>query len=141
VKAEKGVDKMKSIQDLIHIQQQAIKKFNLNPEEKTTRIVVGMSKCSIAVGAKAVLMPLLIESQRKGNEDVVVTQTGCLGMCRLEPMVEVYKDGEKTTYVEMTREKARRVFVEHINNGKIVKEYTIGFYEAHKDFLKYVKEK
>jgi len=63
-------------------------------------------------------------------EKVTVTQTGCIGVCRLEPMIEVYKEGEeKTTYVEMTAEKAKRIILDHIINGKAVYEYTIGAYE------------
>ncbi|MDF2520932.1 MAG: (2Fe-2S) ferredoxin protein, partial [Clostridia bacterium] len=65
----------------------------------------------------------------KKNElsDVVVAQTGCIGMCRLEPIVEVYKPGEdKVTYVKVTPAKAMRIVNEHVMKGKVVDEYTIG---------------
>ncbi len=121
---------MKSIQELEKIRQAAIEKVNIRTDRKGTRIVVGMATCGITAGARPVLMALLEESSKRKLEDVVVTQTGCIGICRLEPIVEVYKEGEgKTTYVEMTPEKAQRIIVEHIVNGKIVNEYTIGAYE------------
>ncbi len=121
---------MKSIQELEKIRQEALEKVNLRRDRKGTRIVVGMATCGISAGARPVLMALLEEVQKRGLEDVTVTQTGCIGVCRLEPMIEVYKSGEeKTTYVELTAEKARKIMLEHIVNGKVVYEYTIGAYE------------
>ncbi len=67
------------------------------------------------------------ETAKRGLEHVAITQTGCIGMCRLEPIVEVIAPGEeKVTYVKMTPEKAVKVVAEHIVNGNPVKEYTIG---------------
>ena len=71
------------------------------------------------------------EIKRRGVKDAMVTQTGCIGVCRLEPMVEVYMPGqEKVTYVLMTPEKVARVVGEHLINGNPVTEYTIGAAEA-----------
>ncbi len=121
---------MKSIQELERIRQEALEKVNLRKDRKGTRIVVGMATCGISAGARPVMMALLEEVKARGLEDVVVTQTGCIGVCRLEPMIEVYKEGEeKTTYVELTAEKARRIILEHVVNGRVVDEYTIGAYE------------
>lgn len=121
---------MKSIQELERIRQEALEKVNLRKDRKGTRIVVGMATCGISAGARPVMMALLEEVKKRGLEDVTVTQTGCIGVCRLEPMIEVYKEGEeKTTYVEMTAEKAKKVMLGHIINGKVVYEYTIGAYE------------
>ncbi|WP_026476690.1 (2Fe-2S) ferredoxin domain-containing protein [Alkaliphilus transvaalensis] len=121
---------MKSLQELEQIRQQALEKVSIRTDRKGTRIVVGMATCGITAGARPVLMGLLGEVQKRKLQDVVVTQTGCIGVCRLEPIVEVYKEGEgKTTYVEMTPEKAQRVILEHIVNGKVVDEFTIGAYE------------
>jgi len=121
---------MKSIQELERIRQEALEKVNLRKDRKGTRIVVGMATCGISAGARPVMMALLEEVKTRGLDDVVVTQTGCIGVCRLEPMIEVYKEGEdKTTYVELTAEKARKIILEHIVNGKVVDEYTIGAYE------------
>ncbi|GAB6084938.1 (2Fe-2S) ferredoxin domain-containing protein [Alkaliphilus crotonatoxidans] len=121
---------MKSIQDLEKIRQEALEKVNIRKDRKGTRIVVGMATCGISAGARPVLMALVEEAKRRNLDEVVITQTGCIGVCRLEPIVEVYKEGEdKTTYVEMTEEKARRIIAEHIVNGRVIDEYTIGAYE------------
>ncbi|SDL34315.1 (2Fe-2S) ferredoxin domain-containing protein [Natronincola ferrireducens] len=121
---------MKSIAELDKIRQEALEKVNLRHDRKGTRIVVGMATCGISAGARPVMMALIEEVKKRNLEHIVVTQTGCIGACRLEPMIEVYKEGEdKVTYVEMTAEKARRVIADHIVNGKIPYEYTIGAYE------------
>ncbi|MCW4043207.1 MAG: (2Fe-2S) ferredoxin domain-containing protein, partial [Candidatus Bathyarchaeota archaeon] len=86
----------------------------------------GMATCGIAAGARPVLLAIMDEVEKLGLDHVTVAQTGCIGACRLEPIVEVIMPGqEKITYVEMTDEKARRVVKEHINGGKIVNEYKV----------------
>ncbi len=89
-----------------------------------------MATCGISAGARPVLTSMIEEVQKRNLADVEVTQTGCIGVCRLEPIVEVYKEGEeKVTYVEMDAEKAKRVIAEHIVNGQVVSELTIGSVE------------
>ena len=91
------------------------------------RVVVGMATCGIAAGARPVLQAFLEEVQKRGLDNVIVTQTGCIGLCRLEPIVEVYVPGqEKVTYVKMTPDKVGKVVANHIVNGAVVDEYTIG---------------
>lgn len=98
-----------------------------NDAEVKVRIVVGMATCGITAGARSVLSAFTEEVSSHGLNDVAVGQTGCLGICQYEPVVEVYMPGqEKVTYVNMTEEKARRVVTEHIVNGNVVTEYTIG---------------
>ncbi len=121
---------MKSLADLAKLREEALKKVNIRGERKGTRIVVGMATCGIAAGARPVLKALLEEVEKRGLKDVEVTQTGCIGVCRLEPLIEVYKEGGgKVTYVEVTEAKARRIISEHIVNNNVVMEYTIGAYE------------
>ncbi|KGG79560.1 (2Fe-2S) ferredoxin domain-containing protein [Caloranaerobacter azorensis] len=121
---------MKSLEELKKIKEETLKKVDLRKQKEGTRIVVGMATCGISAGARPVLMALLEEVKNRNLSDVIVTQTGCIGVCRLEPIVEVYRPGEeKVTYVEMTPEKAKRIIAEHIVNGKVVTEYTIGAYE------------
>lgn len=118
---------MKSLAELAKLREEALKKVNIRTDRKGTRIVVGMATCGISAGARPVMSALLDEASKRQLADVEVTQTGCIGVCRLEPIVEVYKEGEgKVTYVEMTEEKARRVIAEHIVNGQVVSELTIG---------------
>ena len=94
--------------------------------EGNTRVVVGMATCGIAAGARPVLAALSEEVAKRGLANVTVAQTGCIGICQYEPVVEVYQgDKEKVTYVQMTPEKAKRVVEEHIKNGKPVAEYTL----------------
>ncbi|MBO5098789.1 MAG: (2Fe-2S) ferredoxin domain-containing protein, partial [Clostridia bacterium] len=91
------------------------------------RVVVGMATCGIAAGARPVLNAFLQEVEKRKLTNVTVTQTGCIGMCRYEPIVEVYVPGaEKVTYVHMSEEKAARVVAEHIINNKPVAEFTVG---------------
>ena len=118
---------MKSIADLEKIRQKTLSAVNLRRESEGTRIVVGMATCGIAAGARPVMLEFIEELKRRGIDNVTVAQTGCVGMCRLEPIVEVYvKDQEKVTYVHMTPEKVARVVNDHIVNGRPVEEYTIG---------------
>ena len=89
-----------------------------------------MATCGIAAGARPVLQAFVDEVATRGLSDVVVSQTGCIGVCRLEPIAEVFMPGqEKVTYVKMDAEKAKRVVAEHLVNGNVVTEYTIGYYE------------
>ena len=121
---------MKSIADLEKIRQKTLSQVNLRRDHEGTRIVVGMATCGIAAGARPVMNALIDEVSKRNLLDVVVAQTGCIGMCRLEPMVDVYLPGqEKVTYVHMTAEKVGRIVAEHIVNGQPVEEYTIGAVE------------
>ncbi len=119
---------MKSLEELAKIRERMNNKVALREGENNIRIVVGMATCGIAAGARPVLNAFVDEVASEGLGDkATVTQTGCIGICQYEPVVEVYESGkEKVTYVKMTAEKAKRVVAEHIKGGKVVAEYTIG---------------
>ncbi len=120
---------MKTIEELRELRESMQRKMSLRKagDDETVRVVVGMATCGIAAGARPVLSALVDEVGKRGLKNVIVTQTGCIGVCRLEPVFEVYgPDGSKTTYVKMTPEKALRVVSEHLANGRVVEEYTIG---------------
>lgn len=119
---------MKSLEELQAIRDRMKGKVALREGMNEIRIVVGMATCGIAAGARPVLTALLEEVEKQGVADkATVTQTGCIGLCRLEPIVEVFEEGkDRVTYVKMTAEKAQRVVAEHIKGGKPVYEYTIG---------------
>lgn len=118
---------MKTLEELKAIRDRARDAVDLRKENAGTRIVVGMATCGIAAGARPVMLAFVEEVARRGLKDVTVSQTGCIGMCRLEPMVEVYTpDKEKVTYVKLTPETVGRIVAEHIVNGNVVSEYTIG---------------
>lgn len=123
---------MKTLADLEAIRKQMLDKVTMRKEDENgVRVVVGMATCGIAAGARPVMTAFLEEAAKRNLEHVIVTQTGCIGMCRLEPIVEVFEPNkEKVTYVKMTPEKAVRVVAEHIVNGNPVTEYTIGAVEG-----------
>ncbi len=122
---------MKSLAELAAIKAKAQNNLELRKKEGADkRIMVGMATCGIAAGARPVLAAFVDEVGTRGLKDVLVSQTGCIGLCRLEPIAEVFMPGqEKVTYVELTAEKAKRIVSEHIVNGNVVTEYTIGYAE------------
>ena len=118
---------MKSLAELAAIRDKMKDKIVLREGSNGTRIVVGMATCGIAAGARPVLNAFVEGVDKEGlNGSVTVSQTGCVGICQYDPVVEVYEAGkEKVTYVKMTVEKAEKVLKEHIKGGKVVQEYTI----------------
>ena len=110
---------MKSLAELAAIRARMIEQVNMRKDDNIdTRVVVGMATCGIAAGARPVMLEFVEELKRRGLENVTVAQTGCVGMCRLEPIVEVYVKGqEKVTYVHMTPEKVARFADDARANG------------------------
>ncbi|WAM32880.1 (2Fe-2S) ferredoxin domain-containing protein [Caldicellulosiruptor morganii] len=123
---------IKSIQELEQIRKKALEELEFRKQQgEGIRVVVGMATCGIAAGARPVMLKFVEEIQKRNLQNVTVVQTGCIGLCKYEPIVEVYEPNkEKVTYVKMTPEKVSRVVAEHIVNGKPVYEYTIGYEEA-----------
>ncbi len=123
---------MKTLAELQAIKARMKDKVILRDGLEGIRVVVGMATCGIAAGARPVLNELVAGVNKEGLDGKVsVTQTGCIGICQYEPVVEVFEPGkEKTTYVKMTPEKADRVIKEHLKGGKVVAEYTIGAVDA-----------
>ena len=119
---------MKSLAELAAIRDKMKDKVAIREGSGAIRGVVGMATCGIAAGARPVLASFVEEVAKEGlTEKVTVTQTGCIGICQYEPVVEVFEDGkDKVTYVKMTADKAKRVVAEHLKGGKPVEEYVIG---------------
>ncbi len=119
---------MKSLEELAAIRDRMKNTVLLREGQNDIRIVVGMATCGIAAGARPVLNAFVEQVNVQGVADrATVTQTGCVGICKYEPVVEVFEAGkDKVTYVHMTPEKATRIVAEHIKGGKVVEEYTIG---------------
>ena len=118
---------MKTLEELMAIKARAEKQMNVREKEGAgIRIVVGMATCGIAAGARPVLGGFVEEVAKRGLKNVSVNQTGCIGMCQYEPIVEVFEEGkEKVTYIKMTPEKVARVVADHIVNGNPVVDYTV----------------
>ena len=119
---------MKSLAELQAIKNKMKNRVVLREGSGDVRVVVGMATCGIAAGARPVLNTFVEEVN---NSDlagkVTVSQTGCVGLCQYEPIVEVFVPGqEKVTYVQMTPDKVARVVTDHIVNGNIVTEFTVG---------------
>ena len=117
---------MKSIKDLEAIRQRTLDDINLRNDHRSIRVVVGMGTCGISAGARPVMMEFVEEIKRRGVQDAMVTQTGCIGLCQYEPIVEVFEPGkEKVTYVKMDPEKAVEVVDKHLCKGFVVSKYTL----------------
>lgn len=120
---------MKSIEELMAIRDKTRKNMTVREDtgDSKIRVVVGMATCGIAAGARPVLNAFVDEIAKRDVKGVSVQQTGCIGMCQYEPIVEVTEPGkEKVTYVKMMPEKAVRVVNDHIVNGNPVAEFTVG---------------
>ena len=117
---------MKSLADLEAIRAKTLENINMRKDQDAARVVIGMATCGIAAGARPVLNAFVEGVNREGlASSVTVSQTGCIGICQYEPVVEVFAPGhEKVTYVRMTPEKVEKVIAEHIKGGKVVEEYT-----------------
>ena len=122
---------MKSLAELAAIREKMQSKVVIREGMGTTRVVVGMATCGIAAGARPVLNAFVEGVNANGLADkVAVTQTGCIGICQYEPVVEIFEEGkDKVTFVKLDAEKAAEIVEKHLKGGKIVEEYTIGAYK------------
>lgn len=118
---------MKSLAELAAIRDKMKNKVILREGSGEIRVVVGMATCGIAAGARPVLNAFVEGVSNAGLADkVTVSQTGCIGVCQYEPVVEIFEaDKEKVTYIKMTPEKAAEVIEKHLKGGKVIQEYTI----------------
>ena len=121
---------MKTLEELQAIRERMKAKVNNRgvADASDFRIVVGMATCGIAAGARNTLAALTAEVEEKHLDNVIVSQTGCIGICRFEPVVEVFEPGkEKVTYVHVDAERARQIVAGHIMNGNPINEYTYSY--------------
>lgn len=117
---------IKSLDDLRKIREEALEKRKLKTESGQTQIIVGMGTCGIAAGAREAMKTILETIQKDNLEGVVVTQTGCIGLCEKEPIVQVMVgDQPKITYGKVTADVARQIVVEHVEHGVIVTNHVI----------------
>ena len=110
---------MKSLADLQAIRAKTLENINMRKaDDKAARVVIGMATCGIAAGARPVMLKFLEEIKKRDLQHVTVSQTGCIGMCRLEPMVDVILPGqEKVTYVKVKPDMVERIVTEHLIGG------------------------
>ena len=119
---------MKSLEELKAIREKMKRQMDVREsDENTIRVLVGMATCGIAAGARPVLAAFLDEVDRRGLTNVSVSQTGCIGVCRLEPVAEVFVPGEeKVTYVKLRPDMVPAIVEQHLVNHNVVTDYTIG---------------
>lgn len=115
-----------TIAELRKIRENAKKSINLREAKGKSRITVHMGTCGIASGAREVMDSLLKTIEEKGIKDVLVTTSGCAGLCSHEPMATVeYENSAPVKYVDLDAEKIKEVLLKHAVEGKIVKEYAL----------------
>lgn len=118
---------MKSLQDLEVIREQARQMTGLREGKEQTKVIVGMGTCGIAAGARDTMKAILDEVGKRNLTEVTITQTGCLGLCEQEPIVEVeFPDQPRIIYGKVSADKARQIVSRHLVNGNIIGEWVIG---------------
>ena len=117
---------IKSLEDLKKAREEALKKRELKASSGTVQVIVGMGTCGIAAGARDAMKAILETIEKDSINGVLVTQTGCIGLCEKEPIVQViHGEQPKVTYGKVTPEIARQIVKEHVVNGKVVEKSVI----------------
>jgi NADP-reducing hydrogenase subunit HndB len=117
---------VKSLEDLKRLKEEALEKRKAQATAGRAQITVGMGTCGIAAGARETMKAILEVIERDSLSDIIVTQTGCIGLCEWEPIVEVVVGNEpKVTYGKVSQEMAKQIMQEHIEGGKVLPEYVI----------------
>lgn len=115
---------MKSLADLDKLREKLQQDMKVRDKEHDVTVTVSMGTCGIAAGARDIVKALLEELKEQGLNDVALTQTSCVGLCQHEPLLEVNKGEEKTTYINIDQEKAREIVRQHLVKGEIIKDWT-----------------
>ncbi len=118
--------KIKSLDELMKIKEKAVKDIQMRDTEKKGKIVVAMGTCGIAAGAKETLQAVVNELEKNGINDVSVVQSGCMGLCDVEPTVEVVMEGsDPIIYGHVSPEQVTRIVDQHVKNGKVVSDLLV----------------
>jgi len=119
------VDKLKP-EDLDKIGEKVKRAILLREGAGRARIVVHMGTCGIAAGARTVMQAFMDAIEKRKADDVLLTISSCAGLCSREPMATIELEGQPPVkYVDLTPDKARRIFEEHVLGGNIVTEYAL----------------
>jgi NADP-reducing hydrogenase subunit HndB len=117
---------IKTIEDLKRMREEALEKRRVKTEEGSAQVTVAMGTCGIAAGARDTMKAILNQIETDHLVGITVTQTGCIGLCEKEPIVQVTMGGApKVTYGKVTADVAGRIIKEHVVGGQVVKEYVI----------------
>jgi NADP-reducing hydrogenase subunit HndB len=117
---------VKTLEDLKRIREEALEKRKLKETSGQAQVIVGMGTCGIAAGARDTMKAILETIESRNLSGILVTQTGCIGLCEKEPIVQVVVgETPKVTYGKVTPEVVRRIMQEHVVNGKVVQDYVV----------------
>jgi NADP-reducing hydrogenase subunit HndB len=117
---------VKSLDDLKKIKEQATQKRDIKTASGQAQVTVAMGTCGIAAGARDTMKAVLETIETGGLQGIVVTQTGCIGLCEWEPIVQVtIGDQPKVTYGKVTPERAQQILKEHVVGGQVVKSFVV----------------
>jgi len=115
---------LKSLEELDSLREKLKNDMSIREQGHRIKVTVSMGTCGIAAGAREIVKALLEELKEQGLNGVTLTQTSCAGLCHYEPLLEVSRGSEKTTYVKIDRDKAREIVKKHLAGGKVVEEWT-----------------
>jgi NADP-reducing hydrogenase subunit HndB len=117
---------IKSLDDLKKIREAALEKRKISETSGSAQVIVGMGTCGIAAGARETMKSVLDFIESNSVENVVVTQTGCIGLCEQEPILQVVMPGkEKVTYGKVDADVAKKIMKDHVSEGKVVQDHVI----------------
>jgi (2Fe-2S) ferredoxin len=117
---------IKSLDDLKRVREEALEKRRVKSASGQVQVIVGMGTCGIAAGARDTMKAILEFIEKSATTGIIVTQTGCIGQCEKEPIVQVViGDEPKITYGKVNPEVARRIMQEHVADGKVVSDHVI----------------
>jgi (2Fe-2S) ferredoxin len=117
---------IKSLDDLKRVREEALEKRRVKSASGQAQVIVGMGTCGIAAGARDTMKAILEYIEQSGITGVIVTQTGCIGLCEKEPIVQVViGEGPKVTYGKVNPEVARRIMKEHVEDGKVLDDHLV----------------
>ncbi len=121
---------MKSLDELKKLRNKSLQSIQTRSTDNKPQIIIGMGTCGIAAGARKVLNSIMEEVNEK-NLDIVITQTGCIGMCEKEPLIDVKMPNEpRITYGHVTSENVKKIISEHVIKGNIVESLAIAKMES-----------
>ena len=115
-----------SPEDLEKIKQEMSKAMSLREGDARAKLTVHMGTCGIAAGARKIMSVLMSLVEERETKDIILTTSGCAGLCSREPMMTVEVKGEAPVkYVDLDEDKTRRIFADHVLSGVVVQEYAL----------------
>lgn len=116
-----------TIDELRKMRETAKRDIYLREGNFRGKVIVHMGTCGIAAGAREIMSTFLDETDRRKIKDIMLTSTGCAGLCSEEPIITIEMEGTPPVkYGNLTVQKAKEIFEEHVIGGKVLKDYVLG---------------